>query len=83
MSSLKVIDDRCITCGACVSIDADHFDFDNETGISKVISDDNITDKTRDAVAACPVAAIVLDENATDNVVQFPSNNEEAEEKAA
>lgn len=84
MSSLKVINDRCITCGACASIDPEHFALDSESGISKVISEENITDNTKVAVDACPVAAIELKEGIQekDNIVAFLTH-EEAEKEAA
>ncbi len=41
MKKLVVKDDVCIGCGACVAIDALHFDL-NENGLSSVISNENV-----------------------------------------
>ena len=60
MKKVKVIDDKCIGCGACIAIDSEHFDFDPEKGISMVISEANIeeSEAVKEAVDACPVGAI-------------------------
>ena len=50
----------CIGCGACVAIDPDNFDF-NEEGLSNVIGN-NVTDATRDAESSCPTSAIEIKE---------------------
>lgn len=58
-----VVDEKCIGCGACVAIDPTHFDFDNELGTSKVISQENIeAEAVAEAMDACPVGAIFLAE---------------------
>lgn len=57
---VKVDQDKCIACGACVAIAPLNFDFD-ATGLSTVINDE-VTDKTRNAIEACPVYAISIDE---------------------
>lgn len=60
MKKLIVKDDTCIGCGACVAIDASHFDF-NENGLSEVISNDNLdTDEVKNAMNSCPVNAIKI-----------------------
>ena len=41
MKKLIVDQNRCIGCGACVAIDSEHFDFD-ENGLSHVIKEDNL-----------------------------------------
>lgn len=60
--NLKVLvdQDKCIGCGACVAIDPDNFDF-NELGLSYAINN-KVQDKTRDALEACPVYAISIEE---------------------
>ena len=55
----------CIGCGACVAIDSEHFDFD-ENGLSKVISQD-MTNFSADVIDSCPVGAISI-ENAEENI---------------
>ena len=41
MSKLCVNEEQCIGCGACVAIDAEHFDF-NDNGLSNAISQENL-----------------------------------------
>ena len=67
MKKLVVKDDVCIGCGACVAIDALHFDL-NENGLSSVISNENVeTGEVITAINTCPVNAIKLvDENIED-----------------
>lgn len=61
MKKINVIEDQCIGCGACIAIDSEHFDFDGEKGISKVISNENAESETvQEAIDACPVSAIEL-----------------------
>lgn len=56
-----VVDEKCIGCGACIAIDPSHFDFDNELGTSKVISQENIEEESvKEAIDACPVGAISI-----------------------
>lgn len=62
MRKLNVNEDACIGCGACVAIDSNHFDF-NDEGKSSVISQDNLdTDEIKNAIASCPVNAINISE---------------------
>lgn len=60
---INVDQEKCIGCGACVAIDSDNFDF-NDDGLSTVIND-NVTEKTRNAIEACPVYAILIEDPAT------------------
>lgn len=57
---VKVDQDKCIACGACVAIAPENFDF-NEEGLSTVINEE-VTDNARSALEACPVYAISIDE---------------------
>lgn len=58
MKELYVESDACIGCGACVSIDPSHFDF-NDDGLSEVISQENIeSDDAKNALESCPTNAI-------------------------
>lgn len=60
MKKLVLDTDLCIGCGACVGIDPEHFDF-NEENLSHVISEENLdTESLRDAIDACPVGIISL-----------------------
>ena len=58
MKCLNVNEEQCIGCGACVAIDAEHFDF-NENGLSSVISDENLESQNlQSAIESCPTGAI-------------------------
>lgn len=62
MKKLIVDDSNCIGCGACVSIDPEHFEF-SEAGTSKVISNDNLESKElANAIDSCPVCVIKITE---------------------
>lgn len=74
---LKVDQEKCIGCGACVAIAPENFDFDDE-GLSKVINDE-VTEKAKSAEEACPVYAISIDAE-SEKVVQFPSNTEDKDD---
>lgn len=56
MSIVKVNQEKCIGCGACVAIDPENFDFD-DYGISTVINE-IAGEKAKEAEEACPVYAI-------------------------
>lgn len=60
---IKVDENTCIGCGACVAIDSEHFDF-NEAGLSVATAQD-VTDSVKEAADACPVGAITYEEGAT------------------
>ena len=66
MKQIIVDDEKCIGCGACVAIDSEHFDF-NEDGLSQVISQDNLeSENLANVISSCPVNAIKIvkkDEN--------------------
>ena len=60
MKKIKVNLDKCIGCGACVAIDPEHFDFDDE-GRSNVISSENIeSENLTNAIESCPTSAISI-----------------------
>ena len=58
MKELFVNKEACIGCGACIAIDPEHFDFD-EDGLSNVINNSNIlTEDAQNALSSCPTNAI-------------------------
>lgn len=58
MKKIIVNEDACIGCGACISIDPEHFDF-NDNGLSHVISNENIdSENVVNAIESCPTGAI-------------------------
>ncbi len=62
MKKLVVNTEGCIGCGACVGMDPEHFDF-NDNGQSHVINEENIDiEKAQNVIEACPVGVISLEE---------------------
>ena len=62
MKKLCVNQDACISCGACVSIDSTHFDW-NDEGKSHAISQENLdSENVQTAVESCPTGAISIEE---------------------
>lgn len=63
MKNLCVNKALCIGCGACCSIDNEHFSFDDD-GTSKVINNEikELSDNLKDAISSCPTNAIKLEE---------------------
>lgn len=60
MKKVNVSKDRCIGCGACVAIDPEHFEFDEE-GKSSVISNENLeSENLVNAIESCPTSAIEM-----------------------
>lgn len=58
MEKIKVNEEQCMGCGACVAIDPEHFDF-NEKGLSSVIKNDNFDSANlKRAIESCPTGAI-------------------------
>ena len=58
-----IVNDGCIGCGACVGIDPEHFEF-NDEGLSQVINQDNLeSENLQNAMEACPVSVIYVEEN--------------------
>ena len=70
---IKVDENKCIGCGACVAIDGEHFDF-NDQGISHVINQE-VTDSVKEAKDSCPVDAISIEDT------KATGTNEETEEQ--
>lgn len=62
-----IVNEKCIGCGACIAIDNEHFDF--EDNLSKVISNDNLeSDALQNAIASCPMGAIeIIEEESSEN----------------
>ena len=61
MSQVKLDQDKCIGCGACVAIAPENFDFDG--GLSKLVGEE-VTANTVEAMEACPVSAIEVETDA-------------------
>lgn len=61
MKKIVVDHNKCIGCGICVGTDPEHFDY-NDAGLSEPVSQENIDEKVMEAVNACPVSAISVEE---------------------
>lgn len=62
MKKVKVSAEACIGCGACVAIDPDHFEFD-DNGLSHAINQENLeTEELQNAIESCPTSAIAIHE---------------------
>lgn len=60
MKKVKVNEEACIGCGACVAIDPEHFAF-NDNGLSEAISAENLDSaEVINAIESCPTAAISM-----------------------
>ena len=62
---IKVDENSCIGCGACVALAPENFEFD-EKGLSKPIEGAAVTDAAKEAVGSCPVGAIQVEDGATE-----------------
>ena len=60
MGKVDLIKDRCIGCGACMTIAPENFTFDDE-GRAELINKE-ITDSAIDASETCPVSAIIIED---------------------
>ena len=80
MKKINVIKENCIGCGACVAIDPEHFEFDEE-GKSSVITNENIeSENLVNAIESCPTCAIetIETEEREQIKVETPEMSEEA-----
>ncbi len=67
MNKIVIRENACIGCGACIAVDPEHFDF-NEDGFAVVTNNDNIeTNAVNNALASCPTSAIYLEEASSQN----------------
>jgi ferredoxin len=60
--SLNIIinEDNCIGCGVCVAMNEDVFILDEESGIAKILSENNNEMLLKEIIDTCPVNAISL-----------------------
>ncbi len=62
MKKIIVNDEACIGCGACVSIDPEHFEF-NDEGLSHATNNENLeSNDLASAISSCPTGAISIEE---------------------
>ena len=70
MKKVNIDENLCIGCGACVSIDGEHFDF-NDKGLAHCISDNNLESPAlASASDSCPTGAIKVAEGSEETVVE-------------
>ncbi len=67
MKKIILDENACIGCGACISLDPEHFNFSDE-GLSMVISSNNLdTEELKNAIESCPTNAISIGESEIEN----------------
>ena len=67
MKKIIVNHDACIGCGACVSFDPEHFEF-NDEGLSYATNNENLeSSDLASAISACPTGAISIEEINSEN----------------
>ena len=67
MKKIIVNPDACIGCGACVSIDPEHFEF-NDEGLSYATNNENLeSSDLASATSSCPTGAISIEEVNSEN----------------
>ena len=60
MKKVKVSSEACIGCGACVAIDPEHFEF-NDNGLSEATNSENLESmELQNAIESCPTSAIAI-----------------------
>lgn len=79
MKKIVLKSESCIGCGACIGIDSEHFEFSDD-GFSIIKSQENLESTSlQDAIDACPVAIISL-ENISDADTKEKEANEVVDE---
>lgn len=61
MEKVHIDKDLCISCGSCVALCPDHFEFDDDN-LAKA-TDDSVNEEVKDAANACPTEAIIIEED--------------------
>ncbi len=62
-----IVDEMCMGCGMCTTIDEEHFEINDSTGLSEVKTQEHLdTPELQNAVDSCPVGAIKLTEESED-----------------
>lgn len=80
MKKINVSQERCIGCGACVAIDPEHFEF-NDDGKSAPITNENLeSENLVNAIESCPTSAIEMKEETENNEEQTNNTIEQDNE---
>ena len=80
MEKINVSKERCIGCGACVAIDPEHFEFNDNK--SSVISNENLeSENLINAIESCPTSAIekIEETENIENTEDITCDNEECD----
>ena len=60
MKKIEVSKELCIGCGACVSIDSEHFDFSDDGLAYSKTQENSESSAVMEAIESCPTDAISL-----------------------
>lgn len=62
-----IVDEMCMGCGMCTTIDEEHFEINDSTSLSEVKTQEHLdTPELQNAIDSCPVGAIKLAEESED-----------------
>ncbi len=62
-----IVDEMCMGCGMCTTIDEEHFEINGSTSLSEVKTQEHLdTPELQNAIDSCPVGAIKLAEESED-----------------
>lgn len=62
-----IVDEMCMGCGMCTTIDEEHFEINGSTSLSEVKTQEHLdTPELQNAIDTCPVGAIKLAEESED-----------------
>ncbi len=62
-----IVDEMCMGCGMCTTIDEEHFEINDSTSLSQVKTQEHLdTPELQNAIDSCPVGAIKLAEESED-----------------
>lgn len=80
MEKVVVDSERCLRCGACISVAPNNFTYGDDG--ESVVTDTTVTEEVKNAIDMCPVSAISI-ENDESKVVDITKPAEEDIEEAA
>ena len=67
MKKIILDENACIGCGACISLDPQHFTFSDE-GLSMVTNNSDLeSEDLKNAIESCPTNAIILEKENKEN----------------
>lgn len=60
MKKIVVSKEKCIGCGACVAIDPEHFEFNDEGKSTPIMNENLESANLMNAIESCPTSAISI-----------------------